>query len=333
MRSPLWKICSGAVDGGKSARTFSVLSFETQRVRIVAETRDNGESKRRTARRARGRKRRQGEMKRSKVKQRGAPALLRLLEARHSKDLFVPECKDGPTHLTTHLRMDGWAMVKSWANPCVLAYEIKVSRSDFVADNKWPGYLPYCNQFYFVMPKDLIDLSEVPEQVGLLVAIGQGAGARLITKKKAPYRDVVIPESVYRYILMCRVRVESESDRSESDRDRWRHWLTLKAEDQKLGYQVAKRIRERATELEIENHRLTKQMENYDRVKVALKRLGYNPENPYGAWDLERRITEQRSVFDSGLIRQMTEARDRLTLALDKVREVEATQLPQAVGE
>lgn len=254
----------------------------------------------------------------------GAPALLRLLEARHSRDVFVSECKDGPTHYSTHLRMDGWAMTKSWAHPCVCAYEIKVSRSDFIADNKWPGYLPYCNQFYFVTPKGLIDLTEIPEQAGLLIAIGEGNGARLITKKKAPYRDVVIPESVFRYILMCRVKIGDEVDPSdESTRDRWRTWLALKPEDQKLGHSVAKRIRERAVELEIENHWLTKAMASYDSIRATLQNLGYNPNNPFGVWDLERRIQERRAVFDGELLRQMKSVRTAIDSALGRIEAIE----------
>lgn len=253
-----------------------------------------------------------------------ANTLLQLLEARHVKDVFISECKDGPTQLTTHLRMDGWAMAKSWAHPSVCAYEIKVSRSDFIADNKWPGYLPYCNQFYFVTVKDLIDISEVPEQAGLLVAIGKGPGARLITKKKAPYRDVVIPESIYRYILMCRVKVAGEVDPMENSRDRWQAWLNQKAEDHKLGYQVAKRIRERATDLEIENHRLTKVMTQYDSLRATLERLGYNGNSPHGVWDLERRIQEQRVVFNPELVSELKSVRKKLDNALQRIDAIEA---------
>lgn len=79
-----------------------------------------------------------------------AKNILRLLEAKHSKDLLIPECKDGPTQsVSEHLRMDAWVMNRSWAHPCYTAYEIKVTRSDFLNDRKWRGYLPYCNEFFF----------------------------------------------------------------------------------------------------------------------------------------------------------------------------------------
>jgi hypothetical protein len=40
------------------------------------------------------------------------------------------------------LRLDGYLVIN----------EIKSSTSDYRADKKWKEYLPFCNQFYFVMP-------------------------------------------------------------------------------------------------------------------------------------------------------------------------------------
>ena len=50
------------------------------------------------------------------------------LALKHIEDIYVAECKDGPSAGSFHSRLDGWAMVKSWARPHVLGYEIKVSR-------------------------------------------------------------------------------------------------------------------------------------------------------------------------------------------------------------
>ena len=78
-----------------------------------------------------------------------ARQIVDLLDVRHGRDVFVPECKGGPTWGGGHRRLDAWAMRRSYTKPCVWGYEIKISRSDFFADEKWPGYLPFCNQFYF----------------------------------------------------------------------------------------------------------------------------------------------------------------------------------------
>ena len=81
-----------------------------------------------------------------------AKDILRLIESRHSGDLVVAECKDGPTHYARHRRLDAWVMRKSWSKPALYGYEIKVSRQDFLKDDKWPDYLPMCNELYFVCP-------------------------------------------------------------------------------------------------------------------------------------------------------------------------------------
>jgi len=59
--------------------------------------------------------------------------LLRLIADRHAEDVFVPQCKDGPTQgYGPKLRvLDAWAMRKSWSQWSTVGYEIKVSRDDF----------------------------------------------------------------------------------------------------------------------------------------------------------------------------------------------------------
>lgn len=254
-----------------------------------------------------------------------AQELVDLLAARHSKDVFIPECKDGPTHYTSHVRMDAWAMNKSWAHPVVAAYEVKVSRADFLKDNKWPAYLPLCNQFYFVAPAGLIDLSELPAEAGLLTCAGKGNGARLLTKKKAPHRDVVIPEEVYRYILMCRVAIAPEHHAAQEDRTaHWRRWLIDKGENQRLGYEVSKRIRQRAQEIERENDRLQRAIEAYEDLKTWLESMGLSTSD----WGLQRKLqdklTAQQAVFDSTLITAMREARSKIDTALTVAASIEA---------
>lgn len=70
-------------------------------------------------------------------------AVVELLRAKHSGDVFVEECKNGPTHSAGRggmVRMDAWAMPRSWAHPAVSGYEVKISRSDFLGDDKWPRW-------------------------------------------------------------------------------------------------------------------------------------------------------------------------------------------------
>ena len=66
------------------------------------------------------------------------------------------------------LKFDGLAITKSYTKPNIIGYEIKVSRNDFLQDNKWHLYLQYCNEFYFVVPKGLVKKEELPDHVGLM---------------------------------------------------------------------------------------------------------------------------------------------------------------------
>lgn len=69
------------------------------------------------------------------------------------------------------LKFDGLAITKSYTKPNIIGYEIKVSRNDFLQDNKWHLYLQYCNEFYFVVPKGLVKKEELPDHVGLIPEI------------------------------------------------------------------------------------------------------------------------------------------------------------------
>lgn len=55
-----------------------------------------------------------------------------------------------------------------------LLVEVKSSRADFRADGKWPGYLEYCDFFYFAVPADFPQ-DILPADSGLLIADGYGA--------------------------------------------------------------------------------------------------------------------------------------------------------------
>ena len=61
--------------------------------------------------------------------------------------------------------------------------EIKTSLADFRADQKWPEYLDYCDQFYFAVPEGF-RLEILPEDCGLMVADGYGAA---ILRPSPPY--------------------------------------------------------------------------------------------------------------------------------------------------
>lgn len=251
-----------------------------------------------------------------------ADTITALLADRHAKDVFVPECKDGPTVYGGHLRMDAWALAKSWANPKVTAYEIKIGRGDFLQDDKWPGYLPLCNEFYFVCPAGLIAKDEVPPEVGLLYVSANGG--RLFAKKKAQFRNVVVPENVYRYILMFRAKVTRERiDDCRSKQDEWEEWLKQKEYGRELGRKVSKglqkTIEERIERVEKENRRLIDLHSGYQEVSDFLQRIGLDPNS---RWDAQERRVKAKLQVLGGQAEHIATEIERITDRLDCFRKM-----------
>lgn len=74
--------------------------------------------------------------------------------------VYVPEYTWGD------LRID--ALVIDTRKRWVRGFEIKLSRSDFLRDEKWQLYTEFCSSLSIVCPKGLIAKSEVSEPFGLL---------------------------------------------------------------------------------------------------------------------------------------------------------------------
>ncbi|MCK5604722.1 MmcB family DNA repair protein [Candidatus Pacearchaeota archaeon] len=205
--------------------------------------------------------------------------ILNLLLQKYSEDLCVPECKTGSSWgITTGAvrLLDLWVMKKSWAKPWTIGYEIKHSRSDFLHDNKWSEYLDYCTDFYFVAPPGVIQPEELPGQVGLLVTSKNHT--RLYTKRKAVHRDIEVPESIYRYILMWRVKI-IKGEVGQSKQAYWQNWLAERDEKKQLGWNVSKKIKEivkqRIDKVGSENARLRDENEDLTEIKNLVKELGF----------------------------------------------------------
>jgi hypothetical protein len=252
--------------------------------------------------------------------------ILALLAAKHSQDVFIPECKNGPSEYGGQ-RMDAWVMAKSWAHPKTIVYEIKVSRSDFLGDDKWTGYLENCNEFYFVCAPGVVnDVSEIPHNAGYMTVSSNGG--KLFTKKKAPYRTVTVPENVYRYILMWRAKIRGESDKqSGSDAEFWRKWLKEKEVNRDLGRAVSKSIREqleaKVFAVECNQKRLEKLIEGYADVRSTMERLGLNPDSNWDATagNIQRAIDALNNGHTKPFIRAVGRFQDdvqRFRAVLDK---------------
>jgi len=250
--------------------------------------------------------------------------ILSLLMAKHDDSVCVPECKTGATWGGHCPRLDLWVMARSWAHPRFIGYEIKIRRSDFVADNKWPAYLDYCREFYFVAPRGLIDTGELPTEAGLLEV--STTGTRLFTTKKAPVRNIVIPDDLYLYILMSRVLIRLEGmDPAMPDGRRayWEAWLEDRKIDHNVGCKVSKALRERINEeimeARSENKRLQQELSELAEVRAMLDELGCR-----SRWDIYGKIRDLKPGVPDQMKRNLECISIRLQQVLSDIEKADA---------
>lgn len=196
---------------------------------------------------------------------------------RHREDLFFTEVKDGPTQIVNHhSKIDALSMKISWTNFTITGYEVKVSRSDFLRDEKWRAYLPMCNQLYFAVAPGVCDPSEVPEICGL-VMVTQNGGLR--TVRKAPWREIDPPVEMFMYLMFNYIGAYGRRDdalpRAEQllreDRlDLFRKYLTDKAEMKEIGRRVGGKLNKEIGDLQRQIDRMKMA---YDEDKAAEKEV------------------------------------------------------------
>jgi hypothetical protein len=238
-----------------------------------------------------------------------ASEIVQRLAERHSKDVFVSECKDGPTWAANHLRLDAWAMTRSWVKFCTYGYEIKVSRSDFIKDAKLQNYLPLCNLLFVVAPAGVVlAMDELPEGVGLLSA--SPAHSRLITKKKAAFREIPDPVDLYRYVLMSRVRIAGHDIMrygmsGQDSADFWAKWLIRREVNQDLGRHVSQKLRETINKkIEEVTERMSAVMtenEHYREIKEILESFGISTRCSPSTWEVQRKLKAYKDGFPEEL--------------------------------
>lgn len=188
----------------------------------------------------------------------------RALEIKHRKDSFYLEVKCGPS-VGGAPRIDAVALAKSWTNPCVTGYEIKVDRNDFFNDTKWQAYLEFCHKFFFACPKGLIKKEEVPAPAGLVYCSEKGA--RIVKNTAHSPKD--ISAAMLYYLIMWRERYP---DRQRERRaERFREWVEEKKNFFNLSGLVNKRIREKVDDL---SKRERAVIHNEEKYRNVISRIG-----------------------------------------------------------
>ena len=108
----------------------------------------------------------------------------------------------------------------------IRGFEIKVSRSDFLRDEKWHEYAEFCSSLSIVCPEGLIRKEEVPAPFGLLYVLGNVAltndlrsvGVKWEKKpKRFQHRDGMA--WTYTYLNV----IEKELPRLSLENERFRH--------------------------------------------------------------------------------------------------------------
>lgn len=193
------------------------------------------------------------------------------------KDYFLTEVKNGSTYFPPPqglLMFDGVGIRRSYTQPCITIYEVKVSRGDFLQDNKWKLYFQYCNEFYFVVPKGLIDKSELPDNVGLIYYNPETK--KLLTKQKSKYWKCENPWEMYQYIIYSRLDEERTpfcKDRTEYARNYLEGKMTNHSIGDALRSKFAQEIQRLEREAErIECYRMNE--EKYQKICDTLSKHG-----------------------------------------------------------
>lgn len=226
--------------------------------------------------------------------------ILKLLSEKHSEDVFVPECKDGSTWFGSHFRLDAWVMNRSWTKLKFTGYEIKVSRSDFLKDDKHQEYMKLCNEFYFVAPKGICTVDEIPPEAGLLEIAS--TGNRLFTRKKAAFRKIEFPSDLFTYLLMCRTKISGRYS-PISDKQYWEIWLNDKNENKTLGHSVSQKLKksyeENVQKVKDENYILNNKIKEYDEFKRLLTEIGVTDSDSYYKVRDKIRVLKESEIIEN----------------------------------
>lgn len=229
-----------------------------------------------------------------------AQEIKQALARHHSKDVFVDECKNGPSWVSNGLlRMDAWVLPRKWNPANTIGYEIKVSRSDFTQDQKWVSYLPLCHYFFFVCPAGLIRAPDLPKGVGLKWYSRAGnIHTKLWAERREPDTEKFL--QLLTYIIMCRSLIVKEPTREQPPEEpedriqRLKRMVLLDDEKKELSHLVAANIRSRFDEMKLRCVAAENALHEAHKFAEQLAQLGitWNPDSKewHHRWDVEREI-------------------------------------------
>jgi len=162
---------------------------------------------------------------------------------RTPKRLVFGECKLGSDWLHDGVPVaDVLTLDVHYRQPLPTIYEVKASRSDFLADTndgKWRKYLPYASRLYFAVPVGLVSKDDVPAECGLVTYNADHRTWRVV--KGAPVRSVELADEVWLSILY-RQREEAVHVRDLAERIRYVENAGLNGIAKDLGADVRRKL-------------------------------------------------------------------------------------------
>lgn len=191
------------------------------------------------------------------------------LRAKHRGDLYAEEvcCGSGGAR-----RLDAWAARRSWSPWETVGYEVKVTRGDFMNDQKLHEYRRYVHRLFVVTPWKLVMPEELPPEVGLMWLTN--TGTRLIRKKQSPRIEPPKGDLPILSILINRVHHIEDNGQANSQKDRKRHlmeWVRGEISDTLVGRWVAYETGLRLRELSM----LRRDLESYERLRKLAEENGW----------------------------------------------------------
>ena len=132
-------------------------------------------------------------------------------------------------------------------------------------------------------------------------------------RRRAAYRDVVIPEAFWRYLVMCRGMFEAGP---RDGLEFWRDWLKREDDCRYVGHMVGKALRQQIEggllAAERENERLRDRLEDMEGFRAELVKQGFNPD------DLQYRWRRQMECMREGLpARMLSECVEKMRAVLE----------------
>ncbi|MEI7375655.1 hypothetical protein [Dickeya chrysanthemi] len=216
-------------------------------------------------------------------------------------------------------RPDVYAVPYSFSKFCPVAYECKISVSDFRADvtkGKYTSYIPFASGIVFAVPEGLIKKADLPTGCGLMVR-GESGWRTL----KGPTMSAVdnLPRDAWIKLLIDGIKRESQ--RSELKARVGHIWATEKELSKRHGEEVARLVCDAYSSAE----RLRDAVANQEAARAAIfreteeerKRRQESLDKAIGRLnDAQMELAETLGLPDGATIPQLTraiyDARNRL---------------------